>query len=88
MRRAVKSLYVDWCKYLLDTLWLSCSSGKAWQFALFVPASSHWYLAVICFAGQEDPVFVNEINDEDDDETDTKVHFAVDKMKILKLYSS
>ncbi|KAJ7386909.1 Sentrin-specific protease 6 [Desmophyllum pertusum] len=33
--------------------------------------SSHWYLAVICFAGQKDAAYVNEINDEDD-ETDTK----------------
>ncbi|XP_020622881.1 sentrin-specific protease 6-like [Orbicella faveolata] len=32
--------------------------------------SSHWYLAVICFAGQENPAYVNEIND--DEETDTK----------------
>ena len=55
---------------------------------MFDPASSHWYLVVICFAGQEDPVYVNEINDEDDDETGTKVHFAVDKLKILKLYTS
>ena len=52
----------------------------------FYPGSSHWYLAVICFAGQEDPVFLNEIND--DDETDTKVHFAVDNLKIFKLYAS
>ncbi|KAL9968511.1 hypothetical protein ACROYT_G020612 [Oculina patagonica] len=32
--------------------------------------SSHWYLAVICFAGHENPTYVNEIND--DDETDNK----------------
>jgi len=62
-----------------------CLSSETWQFALFYPVSSHWYLAVICFAGQEKPVFVNEIND--DDETDSKVHFALDNFKILQMYT-
>lgn len=69
-----KTLYVDWYQFVMA------------DFDLFYLFSSHWYLAVICFAGQEEPVFVNEIND--DDESDTKVRFAVDNLKILKLYAS
>lgn len=70
---------------MLNGVWLKCLSSETWQFALFYPVSSHWYLAVICFAGQEKPVFVNEIND--DDETDSKVHFALDNFKILQMYT-
>ena len=55
-----------------------CLSSETWQFTLFYSVSSHWYLAVICFAGHEKPVCVNEIND--DDETDTQVRSSADNL--------
>ena len=36
-------------------------------FLIFSSSSSHWYLAVICFAGHTDAKYINEIPDEDDE---------------------
>lgn len=66
------------------TLLISLTGEKLMSnfvFPYFV--SSHWYLAVICFAGHENPTYVNEIND--DDELDNKVQFAVNNLEIFKL---
>ena len=41
---------------------------------------------MICFAGQENPTYVNEIND--DDEIDTKVQFTINYLKIFNLMVS
>lgn len=36
--------------------------------------SSHWYLAVICFAGHTEPTYINEILDEDEE---TQVSWSI-----------
>lgn len=69
---------------MLGTLLISLTGEELMSnFVLLYFVSSHWYLAVICFAGHENPTYVNEIND-DDDEPDNKVQFAVN-LEIFKL---